>query len=487
VIADTAGGQPPVSVGLLHLAGAEVALPLSALREVVACPDRLAPLPVEQVGLLGALDLRGLVLPVVDLTAVLGRPSSRAERRVVVVVGHGGHLVGLLADAVGGILAVRQEALTTLTVAGTRLPRLSPSAFAHPDDGRLVSLLDAAALLALPGMPTAVDPGPRTSGPGRVARGAGTATVVRCGPHRLALDVAAVHTTLSRAPVHRSVLDSALCRGVTEVAGRVVPVVDPLVLLGLPPLGDGEDADGLVLDLGAGLVVLAVSRLLDLAVLAASDVLPVPAVAQDQRSFVAGVAQSEGELPCLVLDGPALLRAPELVALAALNTDAAAAAGAGEREEQHVSAGAPRYLTYEAGERCASLLDQVSEVLPLPEDLVPAPTSTGTPGLLGLMLHLGSAVPVLCLATLRGRTPAPTGPATCLLLVPAAAGRVAFRVDALVDIEPLRWEQPDTGGRSAAAGASRPRLLQLTGTERLLPEVDLVGTGTALCGGRRTA
>jgi hypothetical protein len=91
------------------------------------------------------------------------------------------------------------------------------------------------------------------------------------------------------------------------------------------------------------------------------------------------------------------------------------------------------------------------------------------------------------LATLRGRPPAPTGPATCLLLVPAAAGRVAFRVDALVDIEPLRWEQPDTGGRSAAAGASRPRLLQLTGTERLLPEVDLVGTGTALCGGRRTA
>ena len=89
-----------VVYGLLRMADMDVALPLSALREVVPCPPELAGLPAAAPGLLGAVELRRLVLPVVDLTAVLGRPAQRRPGQVVVVAtaqlwSHGRHTLAV--------------------------------------------------------------------------------------------------------------------------------------------------------------------------------------------------------------------------------------------------------------------------------------------------------------------------------------------------------------------------------------------------------
>ena len=86
--------------GLLTVAGVEVALPLSVLREVVPCPSELAELPVSAPGLLGAMNLRSLVLPVVDLRVSFGGPVDRCADQVVAVVADGGQVLGILADEV---------------------------------------------------------------------------------------------------------------------------------------------------------------------------------------------------------------------------------------------------------------------------------------------------------------------------------------------------------------------------------------------------
>ena len=104
--------------GLLRMAGMDVALPLSALREVVPCPVMLAGLPAAAVGLLGAMELRRLVLPVLDLRPVLGLPSERQRDQVVVVVASGGQVLGLLADEVRGISQVPGSALVAARAEG---------------------------------------------------------------------------------------------------------------------------------------------------------------------------------------------------------------------------------------------------------------------------------------------------------------------------------------------------------------------------------
>ncbi len=118
-VVEESGGD--VVYGLLRLAGMDVALPLSALREVVPCPLELAGIPASAPGLLGAIELRRLVLPVVDLRPVIGRPDDRRPDQVVVVLAHGGQVLGLLADEVRGVTRLPASALVAARARGERL------------------------------------------------------------------------------------------------------------------------------------------------------------------------------------------------------------------------------------------------------------------------------------------------------------------------------------------------------------------------------
>src|SRR5450432_2530183 len=60
----------------------------------------------------GVINLRGAVLPIVDLAARLGLPAIEANSRNVVIVAQiGRQIVGLLVDAVSEILTVADEAI----------------------------------------------------------------------------------------------------------------------------------------------------------------------------------------------------------------------------------------------------------------------------------------------------------------------------------------------------------------------------------------
>jgi purine-binding chemotaxis protein CheW len=58
----------------------------------------------------GVINLRGAVLPVIDLSARLGKAAiSAKERNVIIVIEVSGQTVGLLVDAVSDILCVSDE------------------------------------------------------------------------------------------------------------------------------------------------------------------------------------------------------------------------------------------------------------------------------------------------------------------------------------------------------------------------------------------
>jgi purine-binding chemotaxis protein CheW len=59
----------------------------------------------------GVINLRGAVLPIVDMAARMGFPRAEpGVRHVIIVVWIHGQLVGLLVDAVCDIIAGRREA-----------------------------------------------------------------------------------------------------------------------------------------------------------------------------------------------------------------------------------------------------------------------------------------------------------------------------------------------------------------------------------------
>jgi len=100
------------------------------------------PLPRAPGYMKGVINLRGAVLPIIDLGARFGlRTSEPSERHVIMVAHVGGRMVGLLVDAVSDIIQLTDEALQpTPDVASEQVKSFVKGLFAL--DGRLISLIE---------------------------------------------------------------------------------------------------------------------------------------------------------------------------------------------------------------------------------------------------------------------------------------------------------------------------------------------------------
>ena len=100
------------------------------------------PLPRAPGFMKGVINLRGAVLPIIDLGARFGlRTSEPSERHVIMVAHIGGRMFGLLVDAVSDIIQLTDEALQpTPDVASEQVKSFVKGLFAL--EGRLISLIE---------------------------------------------------------------------------------------------------------------------------------------------------------------------------------------------------------------------------------------------------------------------------------------------------------------------------------------------------------
>jgi purine-binding chemotaxis protein CheW len=134
---------------VLRLGGREYALPLDCVVAVVRIAA-LTPVPDAASFVLGLLDLRGRVVPVLDLRLRLGLPATEPGLSTpICVVEVGGRAFGLVADGVTDVLPLAAPVERPAVV-----PEASPVAGVTYVDGRLVSLLDPGRLAsAVPSLP----------------------------------------------------------------------------------------------------------------------------------------------------------------------------------------------------------------------------------------------------------------------------------------------------------------------------------------------
>ncbi|MEL0253263.1 MAG: chemotaxis protein CheW [Novosphingobium sp.] len=146
--------------GLIRIAGLCAALPVSAIREVVPCPPELEPFPASRPDIVGALELRGEVIPVIDLASALSKESvdgdarQSDDRSIIVILRQEQHVFAALADGIIGVMPLTTREISPLSQAATdEGVRLFSSTFRVAVHNGVV--LDPAAIIELPGMVTA--------------------------------------------------------------------------------------------------------------------------------------------------------------------------------------------------------------------------------------------------------------------------------------------------------------------------------------------
>jgi purine-binding chemotaxis protein CheW len=104
-------GTKPRELVAFSVGGQEFCIDVMSVREIRGWAP-VTPLPHAPAYVRGLMNLRGTVLPIVDVGARLGLAQTETPlRRVIVVVWIDAQLVGLLVDAVLDILTVSPDAL----------------------------------------------------------------------------------------------------------------------------------------------------------------------------------------------------------------------------------------------------------------------------------------------------------------------------------------------------------------------------------------
>jgi purine-binding chemotaxis protein CheW len=89
----------------------------------------------------GVINLRGAVLPIIDLAARLGfAPSTPTARHAIIVAQIGGQMVGLLVDAVSDILTTTEDQIQSTPDVSSEMVRMFVKGLLAVD-GRMISLI----------------------------------------------------------------------------------------------------------------------------------------------------------------------------------------------------------------------------------------------------------------------------------------------------------------------------------------------------------
>ena len=118
----------------------EFCVNIMAVREIRGWTPA-TPLPRSPSFLRGVINLRGAVLPIVDLAARLGfDPTSPTQRHVIIVAQVAHQIIGLLVDAVSDILTVNDESIQPPPDVASEMVRTFVQGLLAME-GRMVSLI----------------------------------------------------------------------------------------------------------------------------------------------------------------------------------------------------------------------------------------------------------------------------------------------------------------------------------------------------------
>lgn len=132
---------------LFRIGEEEFGLPIGVVEEVAQLPAKLTPLPKSPAFVLGVMNLRGQVIPVIDQAQRFGAAKSEGGRRRVIVTRIGELQAGFIVDGVSEVVRVETSALRAAPEFGSEETRMFERVANLPDQQRIILIVDPRELL----------------------------------------------------------------------------------------------------------------------------------------------------------------------------------------------------------------------------------------------------------------------------------------------------------------------------------------------------
>lgn len=465
--------------GVFRVGDRLIGVPFDCLSEVCVVP-RVSGLLVPESAFLGAFDLRGAAVPLIDLEVLAGLPFRQRSVRKAAIVQQGNRITAIALD---DIVSLTEAAPTPAVFGGSEPSPREPDA---DDDmgtlfvggflfnGEVVGCLNVPALFRRHEVAT-ID-NIRTSKRSADVSGSRKHLVFTAGGASFGIDVAHIAATVPRRVIDTSEIgsDGGPCLGFIEHQGWKVPVVHTSRILNLGTQTDMKDPETVVLRLDDklfGLAVESTDRLMSIPI----DAVQVASPALVARGLVPKVFVSENDTQIFLLDYDAFKTSGDLANIANLAIRREAERVTTQRQpgsEGDVTPEAARYLVFNAGRRLAVPAEQVSHIIHMPQHVVPSADMPAN--VLGFFAVDGQSVPLV-----RLTDAAPSKESGFVLLVAVGERQIGFAADQICS---MRTSEFRISGGKAAGDEGDLVQLRDPGKNRIVPIADLAGIASEIAG-----
>ena len=456
-----------LAFGLARVGKCLVGIPLEHMSEVCRLCEMHA-LMVSSPILLGGLDLRGHLIPVLDLHRICDLPPA-APGGFATIVRLQDRLVAFPVDEVLGMVNLDVKKLQSLGqgAEGTQVVK-----GVVLEGGNSISILEVEAIFTLPGVYSVEAPQVTQS---RTLDGHGTPMLIfEVGGAHFSVRAEDVYGTVPRQSVEVNAMSSGACMGSITHHGRRVPVLNTAQLFGVGVDQCSSQTEIVVLRGGSGrLVGLAVQAILDVQSIDLRGLIAVPRAVGIAWNYFSGLMLRPDGRQIYTIATDRFLADPQIESILTLSypvagTEVATEAATLVDGEGTTRTGLERYLVFKAGRIFATPLSQVSCIQKLPTDLVPL--TNPSQGLIGFFTQGQSPIPLVDLNEHLGFARSDSG-LDRVLLTGNGEEQLGFRVERVFSIESAAWVLQ---GMSQGSAMAEP-LVQLGrgAAGRALPILDL--------------
>lgn len=142
------GKDEEEQVVVFKLMDDEYAVPIEAVQEIVRIPEELTCIPKTPNFVEGVMNLRGSVLPVIDLRKRLGlKAAKRDENQRIIVLAIDNVSVGFIVDSVTEVLKIPKNLIFPTPSLSAEQVRLFPKVANFEKEGRIIQFLEPQELL----------------------------------------------------------------------------------------------------------------------------------------------------------------------------------------------------------------------------------------------------------------------------------------------------------------------------------------------------
>ncbi|WP_413288449.1 chemotaxis protein CheW [Bdellovibrio sp. HCB337] len=413
----------------------ELALSISSLQEVVSFPEKVTKVPLAPEYLTGLFNLRGIVVPIVDMAVLLGMESKAdPANKKVAIISVENVRIGLLFDMTSEILNVSADDISMFETPPSGKKMVIRGVIKLNDGDRIVEVIDPLLLLKIENIPQILAQTKNNLFEISQKKSKRAQCITfRSGNMEFAVRISAITEIIKVPEIKKSVLAVDYCIGMVNLRGALFPLLDFKKFLKIQDSETETDKMRVVIlklqDIQVGFLVDSVDSIVTFF---EEDILAIPMFQQEKIEMMSGLLPSQKGESIILLNESNILSHKEVIDITHGHSTLYGKKDDQAKESQKKASERKAYLSFKLDYLLSTRLSSIDEIAKITEELVRPP---GYPDyVVGMMKMRGEIVTIVDLRTYYGMKPAPEGVSSRILVVKGQKAKFGLLVD---DVESI--------------------------------------------------